>query len=345
MPQHLVTYGRDRTTGYLRYIEDVDKGVACHCVCLKCGGTLEAHKGNVRRHHFKHYSAKECKGAFESQIHLLSKDIIEENKLLMLPDYKGYFCFYPQHRQQLSEVIKECPQDDLQPDCLCKYYDDQGKEQILWVEIFYTHAVDEEKIRKIEERKIACVEIDVSQLFKDAETVDKNKLTDFLLNSSDCRKWINYPQGDEQIQEEANEIRTQGSIIPFLIQNSDDEKRIGRFQTVIYCLFSTEYRLQQKDLIELQKFVFNNDYKGLTSPLTLRYISAVQILLCYYVTIGKLKERNAPMEQLLFKVCFNRDQALPMLSNFKLSMTRQKVVRQNPQYDLINGRWRKRRRF
>ena len=145
MHQQKLTYGIDKITGKLRYIKDVESGLACKCICPNCRGELVAHKGEERCHHFKHYSVAECKGAFESQLHLLSKEIIEEHKVLMLPQYNGrYSVVYPPKRQSLTEVIKECSQIDLKPDCLCKYIDEQGNEQMLWVEIYYSHAVDEE---------------------------------------------------------------------------------------------------------------------------------------------------------------------------------------------------------
>lgn len=320
MPLHLVTYGIDRTTGALRNIEDVPSGLACNCVCPKCRFALEAHKGKVQRPHFQHHSVAECKGAFESQLHLLSKDIIEENKSLMLPVYAGRYCFYPQRQQTFAEVVKECAQDDLQPDCLCKYMDEQGNEQTLWVEILFSHAVDEEKARKIRERKIACVEVDVSELFKDSEVIDRGTLTDFLLNSPDSRKWINNPQGDEQVLAEADEIRKRESISEFLIQNSDDEARIWKFQTLTYCLFSTGYTLQQKDYLDLYGFVKKHqaDLGNLTPVIQRRFVSAVQMLLCHLVVIGKFNVKKFSKEEQLRIICADRNgltQQLPQWVN------------------------------
>ena len=319
MPLHLVTYGIDKTTGAPRYIEDVPSGLACNCVCPKCGFALEAHKGEVQRHHFQHHSVAECKGAFESQLHLLSKAIIEEQKTLALPPYLGRYCFYPQQQQTFTEVVKECAQGDLQPDCLCKYRDEQGNEQTLWVEILYSHAVDEEKAKKIRERKIACVEIDVSQLFKDADVVDKDTLTVFLLNSPDNRHWINNPrinEADEQGQAAADEIRKLGRVADFLKQNSDDEARIWLFQSVTYCLFSTGYRLSQADYNSMFLFVKErqSDYGSLASIMQRRYVSAVQMLLCHLV-VTKLRNSNQKVK-FVTDFSFNRNGIIQQLSQW-----------------------------
>ena len=336
MPSHLVTYGIDKGTGELRDIKNVSRGLACNCVCPRCGCDLEAHKGNVRRHHFKHSSLEECKGAFESQLHLLSKAIIEEHKTLMLPQYVGLYCGFPQKQQFFSEVIKESAQEDLKPDCLCKYLDKQGNERTLWVEILYSHAVDEEKARKIKERHIACVEIDVSQLFKDAQVIDKDILTDFLINRSDERKWINNPQGDEMVMEEARKICEQGGILNFLIENSDDESRLWIFCSVVYYLFSVSYQLSQKEYDILCNTI-KWDYESKDFVSQRRYISALQILLCQYVAIGGYKVEKLSQKEILKAICFDRNGMKENLSFFVkkvLDMNRSRRIKvyRRPRY-------------
>ena len=354
---HLITYGKDKITGEPRYIEDVPRGLDCNCVCLECGSKLEAHKGNVQRHHFQHYSVAECKGAYESQLHLLSKAIIEENKALMLPFYAGKYCSLPQKRQSFTEVVQECAQDDLQPDCLCKYMDEHGKEQTLWVEIFYSHAVDDEKSRKIQERHIACVEIDVSSLFGDVEEIDKDVLTDFLLNRPDCRYWINNPQGDEKVLAEVDEIRNQESIISFIIKHSDDESCLHLFHAITYCLFSTGYRLLSKDDSRLYRFIkeCQSSYESLNPVLQRRYVSALQMLLCNLVVTGKYNIRGFTIEKQLYAICYDRNnlvQQLPYwvdkatrLGESLFQPQRKPIVRQSSPYFFNGHKYVKRRRF
>ncbi|MBR5373320.1 MAG: hypothetical protein IK131_01440 [Paludibacteraceae bacterium] len=288
---HLITYGKDKNTGILRNIKDVPKGLECNCVCPLCGTQLEAHKGNIRRHHFKHHSAKECKAAFESQIHILSKKIIEENKALMLPQYAGRYVSFPSRKRNFTEVIPECFQDELRPDCTCKYLDSKGNEQIIWVEILYTHEVDENKRRKILERHIACVEIDVSQLFKDSETIDEDILRDFLLNRTGNRKWINNPYSDEEIQREANEIRRQESISNFLVNNSVDESLLWKFEAITKCLFLNRYQLNPKDYMNLCYTIklHRTDHSTLPSENQRIYVSALMLLLYQLIVTGKIR--------------------------------------------------------
>lgn len=356
MPLHLVTYGIDKSTNELRNIDDVQSGLDCNCVCPKCGSALEAHKGKVYRHHFQHHSVIECKGAFESQLHILSKAIIEEHKAIMLPDYNGVYCSFLHKQQSFSEVIQESIQGDLQPDCLCKYLDEHGNEQILWVEILYTHAVDDDKAQKIRDRQIACVEIDVSQLFKDAEIIDKDVLSDFLLNNHENRKWINHPFCDEQILKDANEIKQQGSIINFLIGTSNDVYRIQKFPIIVFSLFGNGYKLSSNDRNELLAFIKSENYSSLQSIIQWRYISAIQLLLCQKILLGKYAiGNNLSIVQQLQIVCSNRNVILQNLSQFVNDVARMdgytnftntiNIRRREPEYFLQRGKWIKRRRF
>lgn len=302
---HLVTFGKDKITGKLLNISEVPSGLACNCVCSFCGSDLEAHKGTVQRHHFQHYSSADCVGAFESQIHLLAKEIIEENKCLMLPKYIGQFSIIREKRQDFSEIVLELSQDDLRPDCICKYLDEQGNEQTLWVEILNSHAVDGLKAEKICERHIACVEIDVSQLFKDKETVDKETLTEFLLNSAENRKWINNPLGDERILAEADEVRKNGSIVDFL-NSGYKEECIENFYPIMYCLFLKGYRLSSEDYKNFYYTVklHSLDYRTLNPVAQWLFVSVVQMLLCHLFVTGKINDGKCSREQQLSFVCF-----------------------------------------
>lgn len=305
MIQHLVTFGIDKNSRELRNIKDVSSGLACNCVCPCCGSDLEAHKGNIKRHHFQHHSSAECKGAFESQIHLLSKSIIEKNKSLMLPQYIGQYSFIPEKKQVFSEVIQEVSQDDLRPDCLCKYWDEQGNEHVLWVEILNSHAVDDNKINKIRERHISCVEIDVSQLFNDIETIDEEVLTEFLLNSTDNRKWVNNPLGDERILKKADEIRVANSIVDFLLNNYE-ENPIGDFYQTLYCLFLTGYRLSPTVYSQFYNYIkqHRSDYQTLDYQTQWRFSSIVQILLCHLFVSRVFRCVSNPIEQQLNFACY-----------------------------------------
>jgi len=59
-------YGLDKKTRKSRFINEVEKGLPCNCVCPICEQDLVAKKGTERVPHFAHYfneSAKCRKGA------------------------------------------------------------------------------------------------------------------------------------------------------------------------------------------------------------------------------------------------------------------------------------------
>jgi hypothetical protein len=74
--------------GKLLFIADVPRGLACRCVCARCGQTLVAKKGPTRQHHFAHLKVTSCHGAAESVLHLLAKELIADLDVLAIPQYK-----------------------------------------------------------------------------------------------------------------------------------------------------------------------------------------------------------------------------------------------------------------
>ena len=58
--------------GQIVEINEVEKGLACNCICPSCGSPLIARKGQKKIHHFAHYKA-DCKAALETAIHLAAK--------------------------------------------------------------------------------------------------------------------------------------------------------------------------------------------------------------------------------------------------------------------------------
>lgn len=320
--QHLITYAKDKTTGETRNIKDVESGLACNCVCGNCGGALEACKGKIRQHHFRHYSAAECKGAWESQLHLLSKAIIEEQKTIMLPPYQGKYLGYAAKVQKFDAVKSEVSQGDLQPDCLCKYTMPDGEERELWIEILNTHAVDEDKAQKIRERGITCVEIDVSKIFENDEILDKEVLTKFLLESDKDRQWINneYTRKDEEAyNKEAESIAHQRSLLRFMDETSKDEKQISRFCNVLFYYFMNGHELDRDSRVFLFEYIeFYKRRLNFRDDAEKRYfVSAIQVLYCCVAQHKNIRWRDGkPKEVRIFQYCFSRNLLIHDINGF-----------------------------
>lgn len=197
--EHFLTYAIDKDTRRLVSIKDVKNGLACNCICPNCGADLVARQGKVRIPHFAHHNDDErsCnpQAAFESQIHLMCKEIIQTTKKVAAPavvvDGKeivraGCYNF------ESVDIEKEF-KNGLRPDCVGNRREYNGhKTPPIWIEIKNTHAVDDEKKAQIIKDGIFCLEIDVSQFNQD-ESLDDEKLVRFLLADVSNRTWINFP--------------------------------------------------------------------------------------------------------------------------------------------------------
>ena len=159
----------------LVHVDSVPNGLACNCTCIWCNAKMEAKNGGeIRDHHFAHYDKKDCEGYYETLMHLWSKEIIAEEKCVMLPDGEKMEFIG-------TEIEERNDFKDLQPDIVGINKDDSR----FWIEIAVTHKCDDNKRRKIIENKTDCLEIQVP------ETIDsKDTLRDFLIGCPDDRYFI-----------------------------------------------------------------------------------------------------------------------------------------------------------
>ena len=77
MKQPYITYALN-VKRKLVHVDSVPNGKACGCFCTYCGEPLLAKQGVKRKHHFSHISGTECASAYESMLHLLAKERIQE---------------------------------------------------------------------------------------------------------------------------------------------------------------------------------------------------------------------------------------------------------------------------
>ncbi|MDO4931392.1 MAG: hypothetical protein Q4E63_01885 [Prevotellaceae bacterium] len=168
--------------GYLTHVDAVSKGLSCACICPHCHNKLCAKNGgNNKVHHFAHKDGSDCVGAVESALHMMAKEILQENKKVMLPSV--YNKNQNGVKTEFSQVKVE-PNDKelkLRPDCIG--YTNDGKE--IWVEFKRTHQVDAKKAGKIISAKKDCIEIDLNK-----SELDPVSLQKFIENEVAHRKWI-----------------------------------------------------------------------------------------------------------------------------------------------------------
>lgn len=177
----LLTYALN-AENQLMHIDKVPNGKACNCTCPYCQKELMAKNGGeIREHHFAHLNNQECKGAYESALHLLAKDIIEKEGGIMLPPYLGPG--FPTGFVKLDnvEIEKWDSTYNIKPDAQGILPDGRR----LLVEFLVTHKVVGEKYNIITSNNLLCIEIDIKH-----EELDRDALKSYLIEEREGRKWI-----------------------------------------------------------------------------------------------------------------------------------------------------------
>lgn len=192
--------------GNIIYIEDAENGKKCDCICPGCGQPLVAkNNGKKNEHHFAHFRTAECEHGYQSALHYMAKDVFLEMK---------EFTFMKNGapvKYRIDDVALEKAIDSVIPDILVTC---DGK--IFIVEIFVTHAVDDEKKEKIRSLKLSALEIDLSR-FRHA-MLDKEALKTEV-NNTDNFSWV-YDADIDLIEEKRNALIKFGLKIPIDVGES-----------------------------------------------------------------------------------------------------------------------------
>lgn len=193
MAELKLTYGK-ASNGRLVHVDEVQRGLACKCICPECGAKLVARKGEKKQHHFAHAGGADCAGARMTALHMLAQKIIQEEKKIRTPYYDEYIKNESKIIEFISVELE--PHYSIQginrrPDCVGKVQKD-GKIIGLWIEIRVTHKVDEEKLEDIKHLGVICMEIDLSELLHTDYT--KETIREALFTEIKNKKWIHYPQ-------------------------------------------------------------------------------------------------------------------------------------------------------
>lgn len=185
--------------GQLLFIRNVDSGLACGCYCAGCGKRLVAKKGHIRQHHFAHYEAGLCRGAAESALHLLAKELLAELSTFEIPQY----VFDKQRKTRRGKLVRhkvlvakggtvvidqvrvEQRDDGFIPDIVI-----ESKGKLLIVEVAVTNKVARRKSRKLRQRNLPAIEI---RLEPADSFLQREDLKAKLQAASSCKAWLFHP--------------------------------------------------------------------------------------------------------------------------------------------------------
>lgn len=233
------------------YIEDVPQnGNQCDCFCPYCHSPLQARKeGSKRQHHFAHIPNRECNITHESVLHQLAKEIIEEQKAIMVPEYhpKRYtelheqtfgnaddYLYWEYYYQDFEELDSDEERDEFDPYWRLRFFSSQQL-RFKKVEIERTdennslradcigttangiqYAIEifvTHKINDLKLKKLQKGGINCLEIKIPQDYVlDKALLTDFLLKNTGGRKWINYPYADVTIPQQVEKAQREAII-------------------------------------------------------------------------------------------------------------------------------------
>ena len=182
--------------GEIVYIENAKNGLACECVCPGCKQPLIAKNGGSKREaHFAHLNTVECEHGYQSALHYLAKDLFLEIQYLTFIKNRKV------ERYKIDKIEIEQRLDNIIPDILVTC---DGKRFL--VEIFVTHALDDEKKAKIKSMMISTIEINLSRFHN--ELITKDALRQELCNPNNF-SWI-YDADEDLISHKKEIIKQYG---------------------------------------------------------------------------------------------------------------------------------------
>lgn len=180
---------------------DVENGLACGCICPGCKSQLVAnHPTRGKRDYFSHHHKDNCLGGYETAVHLMAKQIIEDAGWVTLPEQRvevhipmplgaplSGTASYPCHQSKFTAVEQEVSEGALRPDLTATLRNGAT----LFIEIYVTHEVEERKAKALDN----LMEIDLSHLPLETAT-DPEALSQAVLETAP-RKWFRCSLYDE----------------------------------------------------------------------------------------------------------------------------------------------------
>lgn len=197
-----IPFGLHTLTHTMKSIDEVEKGLACSCICPECKAPLVAKlKDDKQVRHFSHYRGGACGGGLETSVHLMAKQILEEYKQITTPRIarlprvelnpgwlEGDEIIFDAYELNADRVSVEKHEGNIRPDIILH----KGG-RALRVEVAVTHFVDKEKHEKVKKKNVAMIEINLRSFYEDG-LIDKAKFVNSILYSQDNKEWIHHPK-------------------------------------------------------------------------------------------------------------------------------------------------------
>lgn len=274
---------KDGKIVHIDELTEKERGLSCGCVCPSCAAPLQAKLGLKNRHHFSHTS-QNCSSdiAIQTALHILAKEIIAQKREMLFPaislEYKNSSYYSYKYIKDVPKCIKlkseryiKCDNVFLEkkissivPDVIFVV----GENSCI-IEIAVTHFVDENKRQKIKDMGLPAIEIDLSECY--GKDLCREELESKILNSSNNRRWLYYPNFEGLIQRA--ELKYKEIINEIENRKQEAEKQRKKQEEIqnkqrerYYKNKMKQYRSNVKTNKVIKKFHFYKDIKENSIP-------------------------------------------------------------------------------
>ncbi len=145
------------------HVSDVERGLACDCVCLACKKQLVARKGEKKGHHFAHYKSPECSA--ETVLHYYAKRLLErrifnsiEKKEKLQIKWSCAEC----EGEHVGNIVKKAAtvavEENIGPCRPDLTIFDNDHNPVLFVEIVVSHKPEDYVYEYVKENKLGLLE-------------------------------------------------------------------------------------------------------------------------------------------------------------------------------------------
>lgn len=255
----------------LIHIRDVDRNNKGKYYCPSCKEEMVANKGPKNAMNFAHKDT-DCGHAKESIIHLLAKEVLLFKKKLFLPELIadiekiGLTTLIPSCEYFADHVHKEKYFGDFRPDVFM-----ENNDQSIAVEILYKHAVEDDKIIKIQREKLSTVEVDLTSLIDKEFTIeDVEKL---VISEIVNKEWLFHKEKEQLIENkitELTEIERTAELEQIEKEKNEELNRINAERE--YQEYLKKYAKNKTPLTLWQKIKLGGIIGGITGGIT--YLNA-----------------------------------------------------------------------
>jgi len=191
---HSVKIAYGLKEGTLHFIGIVERGIACECVCPKCGGRLVARRGEERAQHFAHEDASQCEGAAEHALRDKLVELIQSTGELVLPESSQMIegrvrVIVQQESGKVISVSGEQAGGPLAPRLRVRVEGAAGEIEEIVALVHLGR-----KLTNDGTPTEAAVEINLAEL---GEDFSPNSLRRVLFGETRCLRWLRRPRADE----------------------------------------------------------------------------------------------------------------------------------------------------